>query len=84
MPGVQPSLRDLCNAERASPTLKRWAIVGGSLRDKNMPDPILGQLPAPLARAAATALRESSGCPDWAMHAEIMICLRTTSFRREG
>src|ERR1019366_1442882 len=38
MPGVQPSLRDLCKAGHAFPTLKRWAIVGRSLRDSYMPD----------------------------------------------
>src|ERR1039458_9931982 len=36
VPGVQPSLRDSCDAERASPTLKRWAIVGESLRDNSL------------------------------------------------
>jgi hypothetical protein len=69
MLGVQPSLRDLCHAERASPTLKRWAIVGGSLRDKDMPDMILGQLPSPPVCAAATGLRESPCCRVWAMDA---------------
>jgi hypothetical protein len=39
----QPSLRDSCNAEHASPTLKRWAILGMSLRDKYMPDLKVGQ-----------------------------------------
>ena len=29
---IQPSLRDLRNIETSSPTLKRWAIVGMSLR----------------------------------------------------
>ena len=36
MPGVQPSLRDLCDAERTFPTLKRWVIVGTSLRDNSL------------------------------------------------
>jgi hypothetical protein len=36
MPFIQPSLGDLCNAEPATSTLKRWAIVGRSLRDKDM------------------------------------------------
>src|ERR1017187_2318092 len=53
MPGVQPSLRNLCNAERASPTLKRWAIVGRSLRDRYMPDPLVGRLPGLPARDQA-------------------------------
>jgi hypothetical protein len=59
MPGVQPSLRDLCNAERVFPTLKRWAIVGKSLRDRYMPDPLLGQLSDLPARVSAIGLRES-------------------------
>jgi hypothetical protein len=84
MLGVQPSLRDLCHAERASPTLKRWAIVGGSLRDKDMPDMILGQLPSPPVCAAATGLRESPCCRVWAMDAGIMICLRTYLFTQGG
>ncbi len=33
----QPSLRDLGNTPIASPTLKRWAIVGMSLRDTGSP-----------------------------------------------
>src|ERR1039458_8921768 len=39
----QPSLRDLCNAEHASSTLKRWAILGMSLQDKYMADLKVGQ-----------------------------------------
>jgi len=31
---IQPSLRDFGNIQLASPTLKRWAIVVTSLRDK--------------------------------------------------
>ena len=80
MPGVQPSLRDLCNTERASPTLKRWAIVGGSLWGNYMPDPLVGLLPGQPARVAATALRESACCTDWAVHAEIVPWLRTHLF----
>ena len=38
MPPIQPSLRDSCNAEFESPTLKRWAIVGMSLRDNGRPE----------------------------------------------
>ena len=34
MPRIQPSLRDWCNSQCASPTLKRWASVAMSLRDK--------------------------------------------------
>jgi hypothetical protein len=80
MPGAQPSLRYLCNAGRASPTLKRWAIVGESLRDRYMADSILGQLPALPARAAAIALGESVCCTDWVMHTEIVPWLRTHLF----
>src|ERR1035441_5794854 len=50
MPYIQPSLRDLFKAEHMPPTLKRWAIVGESLRDKDKPDPILRQSSAPTAR----------------------------------
>src|ERR1035438_882850 len=53
MPHIQPSLRDLFKAERVPPTLKRWTIVGRSLRDRYMPDSFLGQLPAPPARDRA-------------------------------
>ena len=80
MPGVQPSLRDLFKAEHVSPTLKRWAIVGRSLRDGYMPGPFVGRLPGQPARAAATALRESACCTDWAVHAEIVPWLRTHLF----
>jgi hypothetical protein len=42
----QPSLRDLYNAEPAFPTLKRWAILGMSLRGKFMLAPIVGRIEA--------------------------------------
>jgi hypothetical protein len=42
-----------------------------------MPGPILGQLPAPSAGAAAIALRESACCPDRAVRAEVKTCLQT-------
>jgi hypothetical protein len=71
MPKNQPSLRDLCNAERVTPTLKRWAIVGRSLRDKDILDLPLVQ-EGSFACTSAAALGESAGYDDWPMRAEIV------------
>ena len=67
MPPIQPSLRDLCNAECAYPTLKHWAIVGRSLRDEDKPNPSVGRLPDPPACTFAAEPAESDGGLDCAM-----------------
>jgi hypothetical protein len=88
MPLIQPSLRDLCTARRATPTLKRWAIVGRSLRDEDMRDPCVGRLPDPPASTFAAGAAESDGGIDCAMRAEKGIIsladLFLTFLRRDG
>src|ERR1035441_8213058 len=81
MPPIQPFLRNLCNAEPASPTLKRWAILGMSLRDKYMHGPIPGQPPDPPISASATPLRELACCAESPMRAENMTISLTTFCR---
>ena len=44
---IQTSLRDVGNLERGSPTLKRWAIINLSLRDKDQAKRLSNQLSRP-------------------------------------